>query len=51
MLEEGLKAATAARPKLRYQVGRQAAVLAGMPRALPAALFERAVRSQLKLDA
>ena len=45
-----LKAATAARPKLRYQVGRQAAMLAGMQRALPAALFERAVRSQLKLD-
>ena len=43
------RALTAKRPRARYLVGRDARVMAGASRALPAKVFDRLVASQLKL--
>ena len=46
-----LKAATAASPRVRYTVGREAAALAVLRAYLPTGIFERSFRKQFRLDA
>lgn len=45
-----LKAATAASPKVRYTVGREAATLAMLRAYLPTGMFDRSFRKQFRLD-
>jgi NAD(P)-dependent dehydrogenase (short-subunit alcohol dehydrogenase family) len=45
-----VRAATAARPRLRYPVGKGAALLATLRSVLPAALFDRSFRKEFRLD-
>ncbi|HXI57514.1 MAG TPA: oxidoreductase [Polyangia bacterium] len=45
-----LRAIAARRPKLRYQVGRGTAVLARLRDLMPAPLFDRTLRRELRLD-
>jgi NAD(P)-dependent dehydrogenase (short-subunit alcohol dehydrogenase family) len=45
-----LQAAMAARPRLRYPVGRGAGTLARLRSLLPSALFDRSLRKELRLD-
>ena len=46
-----LRAATITMPRVRYTVGREAAPLALLRRAMPSSLFERAFRRQFGLPA
>lgn len=46
-----LHAATTARPKVRYAVGREAATLRTLRRALPTTMFEKSFRKQFGLEA
>jgi NAD(P)-dependent dehydrogenase (short-subunit alcohol dehydrogenase family) len=45
-----VRAATAAKPKLRYTVGRGAGMLAALRSFLPAGMFDKSFRSQFSLD-
>ncbi len=46
-----LRAATLAKPRVRYTVGREAATLALLRRVMPSSVFERAFRKQFGLSA
>ena len=48
--ETVLKIAASKSPRLRYLAGRQARVVTGLQRFLPAAAFEQGVRSTFRLD-
>jgi NAD(P)-dependent dehydrogenase (short-subunit alcohol dehydrogenase family) len=45
-----VEAATAAKPKLRYTVGKGAGTLATLRSLMPAGIFDRSLRSQFRLD-
>jgi NAD(P)-dependent dehydrogenase (short-subunit alcohol dehydrogenase family) len=45
-----LEAATAEKPKLRYPVGKRAGTLAKLRSLLPSGMFDRSLRSQMRLD-
>src|SRR4051812_44819430 len=48
--EAVVEAATAARPRLRYPVGKGSGLVAGLRRYVPAAIFDRVFRKQFELD-
>src|SRR5581483_8345420 len=45
-----VEAATAAKPKLRYTIGKGAGTLATLRSLMPAGMFDRSLRSQFRLD-
>jgi hypothetical protein len=45
------EAVTAPRPRIRYQVGKGAGLLAALRGLMPAALFDRALRREFHVDA
>jgi len=48
--EAVVEAATAAKPRLRYPVGKGSGLVAGLRRYVPAAVFDRVFRKQFELD-
>ncbi|MFL5440136.1 MAG: hypothetical protein ACJ79W_13330, partial [Myxococcales bacterium] len=48
--EAVVEAATAAKPRLRYPVGKGSGLVAGLRRYVPAAIFDRVFRKQFELD-